>query len=79
MYKASYKRNYKDFNLEPYFEFISVEESNTVSGSKEPSNTTHEIGMKITKTIYNANNNNNFKKIFDDDSYYVGIQLLLSE
>ena len=40
MYKASYKRNYKDFNLEPYFEFISVEESNTVSGSKEPSNTT---------------------------------------
>ncbi len=79
MYKASYKRNYKDFNFEPYFEFISVEESNIVSGSKEPSNTTHEIGMKITKAINNANNNNNFKKIFDDDSYYVGIQLLLSE
>jgi hypothetical protein len=79
MYKASYKRNFKDFNFEPYFEFISVEESNIVSSSKEPSNTTHEIGMKITKAIYNVNNNNNFKKIFDDDSYYVGIQLLLSE
>jgi hypothetical protein len=79
MYKASYKKAYKGLNFEPYFEFISVEESDLVSGSKEPSNTTHEIGMKITKAIYNANNNNNFKKIFDDDSYYVGIQLLLSE
>ena len=51
MVKASYKFPYLGFNFEPYYIFQSVEESNTVSSSQEPSNTTNEYGLKITKVL----------------------------
>lgn len=51
MVKASYKFPYLGYNIEPYYIFQSVEESDVVSGFQEPSNTTNEYGLKITKVF----------------------------
>lgn len=55
MVKASYKFPYNGFKFEPYYIFQSVEESNVVSGTQEPSNTTNEYGLKLTK-VFGENN-----------------------
>ena len=49
IWKVSYETKYKDFILEPYYEFMSVEDSTLDSGSYEPSNTTKEFGLKLSK------------------------------
>tara|TARA_Y100000389_G_C17388954_1_gene478716 strand:- start:13 stop:1269 length:1257 start_codon:yes stop_codon:yes gene_type:complete len=49
MVKTSYKFPYNNLNLEPYYVFQSVEESTVNQGSIEPSNTTDEYGVKISK------------------------------
>ena len=49
MVKASYKIPYAGFYLEPYYEFQSIEESTVTASSQEPSNTTDEFGIKLTK------------------------------
>ena len=51
MAKTSYKFLHSGFNFEPYYIFQSIEESNTVSGAYEPSNTTNEYGLKISKVL----------------------------
>ena len=49
-WKTSYKFPFEGFYLEPYYEFMSIEESNNPTGSwYEPSNTTKEYGIKISK------------------------------
>ncbi len=50
IWKVSYQSNYKDYILEPYYEFMSVEESDINSGV-EPSNTTKEFGIKLSKVF----------------------------
>lgn len=52
MWKTSYKFPYKGFYLEPYYEFMSLEDSNwdlASCGCREPRNTTEEYGVKFTK------------------------------
>ena len=80
MWKASYEQAYKGFIYEPYYEFISVEDSNaSASGSFEPMNTTYEIGFKITKNL-NSNRPiaSNYKNIIENDKYSFGLKLLRS-
>ena len=70
-----------NYIIEPYYEFMSIEESTVISNSQEPSNTTKEIGIRF-KTAFNTNNNSNvsnYKTLRNDDKYYFGIQLLMSE
>ena len=82
MVKVSYKIPYADFYLEPYFEFQSIEESNVDAGSQEPSNTTDEFGIKLTKkfgddkltSISKAKRTVNIS-----DNYYFGFGLMQTE
>ena len=81
MWKISYEANMSNYIIEPYYEFMSIEESTSTSSSQEPSNTTKEIGIRF-KTAFNTNNNSkvsNYKTLRNDDKYYFGIQLLMSE
>ena len=51
MWKTSYKFPYAGFYLEPYYEFMSLEDSNWDLDScscREPRNTTQEYGIKFT-------------------------------
>ena len=49
-WKTSYKFPFDGFYLEPYYEFMSIEESNRDSGGYyEPGNTTREYGIKFSK------------------------------
>ena len=80
-WKTSYKFPFQDFYFEPYYEFMSVEESDVVSGSYEPSNTTTEYGLKVTKLFGEKKSDlvSNHKTIFNNEKYYFGIQALFSE
>jgi hypothetical protein len=52
MWKTSYKFPYAGFYLEPYYEFMSLEDSNWDWDScscREPRNTTQEYGVKFAK------------------------------
>jgi len=80
MVKAAYKIPYEGFFLEPYYEFQSIEESNVDAGSnQEPSNTTDEFGIRLTKkfgddkltSISKANRIANIS-----DNYYFGFGLM---
>ena len=81
IWKVSYKFAHLGFNFEPYYEFMSVEESDVVSGSYEPSNTTTEYGLKFTKLFGEKKSDlaSNHKTIFNNEKYYFGIQALFSE
>ena len=80
IWKVSYQSEYKDFILEPYYEFMSVEESDTDSGFLEPSNTTKEFGIKLSKAYSDKRKViDNFETSFDNDEYYFGIKTLYSE
>ena len=48
IWKTSYKFDHLGFSYEPYYEFMSVEESDTMNGSIEPSNLTTEYGLRVT-------------------------------
>ena len=82
MVKAAYKIPYEGFHLEPYYEFQSIEESTVYSSSQEPSNTTDEFGIKLTKkfgddkltSISKANRIANIS-----DNYYFGFGLMQTE
>jgi hypothetical protein len=79
MVKASYKIPYKGFYLEPYYEFQSIEESTLDGSAQEPSNTTDEFGIRLTKkfgddkltSISKANRIANIS-----DNYYFGFGLM---
>jgi len=80
-WKVSYKFDHSGISYEPYYEFMSVEESNVVGGSYEPSNTTTEYGLKVTKLFgeKKSESDSNHKTIFNNEKYYFGIQALFSE
>lgn len=78
IWKVSYEGKRGDLTLEPYYEFMQVDDSTRSSnGSREPANTTKEIGLKITKAFKSQRSvASDFKKIIGNDDYYFGIQLL---
>jgi hypothetical protein len=80
IWKVSYQTKYKDYILEPYYEFMSVEESDIDSGFMEPSNTTKEFGIKLSKAYSDKRKAiDDFETFFDNDEYYFGIKTLYSE
>ena len=82
MVKASYKIPYEGFYLEPYYEYQSIEESTVDSSSVEPSNTTDEFGIKLTKKfgedkLTSISKAKRISKI--SDNYYFGFGLMQTE
>ena len=68
--------------MEPYYEFQSIEESTVTSSSQEPSNTTDEFGIKLTKKFGDdkLTSISNAKRIANiSDNYYFGFGLMLTE
>jgi hypothetical protein len=81
IWKVSYKFDLLGFSYEPYYEFMSVEESTVTSGSYEPSNTTTEYGLRLTQAFggNKSDTSLNHKTILGNDKYYFGIRALFSE
>ena len=79
MVKAAYKIPYESFYLEPYYEFHSIEESNVETGTLEPSNTTKEFGIKLTKKIGELTTIPKAKRKNINDNYYFGFSLMQTE
>ncbi len=82
MVKASYKIPYKGFYLEPYYEFQSIEESTLDGSAQEPSNTTDEFGIRLTKKFGDdkLTSISKAKRIANiSDDYYFGIGLMETE
>ena len=80
MWKISFEEEINGIIYEPYYEFLRVEDSNTVGGSTEPQNTTNEIGFRIKKEFNSKRASaSNYKKIITNDEYYIGMQVLMSE
>ena len=82
MVKASYKIPYEGFYLEPYYEFQSIEESNVDASSQEPSNTTDEFGIRLTKKFGDdkLTSISKAKRIANiSDNYYFGFGLMQTE
>lgn len=81
MWKVSYLANFTDYIIEPYYEFMSIEESTLNGGSYEPSNTTKEFGVRF-KSTFKTNKTSEFSKyktLLDNDNYYFGLQILKSK
>jgi len=80
-WKVSYKFDHSGISYEPYYEFMSVEGSDVVSGSYEPSNYTKEYGLNIKKTFGDRglSSEDKHKRILENDQYYFGIEALYSK
>ena len=76
--KVSYKFPYSGINIEPYYEYMNVEKSTTVSGSTEPHNTTTEFGVKVSKTFGEQELKSvpNGKRLFNNEKVYLGADVL---
>ena len=80
IWKVSYQSKYKDYILEPYYEFMSIEESDIDSGYYEPSNTTKEFGLKLSKVFAGKREKlDEYKTSFENDEYYFGLKVLNSK
>lgn len=80
IWKVSYQSKYKDYIIEPYYEFMSIEESDIVSGFYEPSNTTKEIGLKLSKVFAGKREKiDEYNTSFENDEYYFGLKFLNSK
>ena len=80
MWKISHESQHGNYIFEPYYEFLRVETSDTVSSSIEPYNVTNEIGFKIKKEFNSKRVSvSDYKKMITDDQFYFGFQLLMSE
>jgi len=79
--KISYKFPYSGINIEPYYEYMNVEKSKTVSGSTEPHNTTTELGVKFSKTFGEQDLKSvpNGKRLFNNEKLYLGAEVLKVE
>lgn len=79
-WKVSYEGKRNGFTFEPYYEFMHVDDSNTVSSSLEPANTTKEVGLRVKKE-FNSNRSvaTDYKEVLGNDDFYFGVQLLRSE
>ena len=80
IWKVSYKGERNGINIEPYYEFMNIDNSITVDGSKEPANTTKEIGLRLTKVLNSERvSASDYKKLLENDNFYFGVQLLRTE
>jgi hypothetical protein len=79
--KVSYKFPYNGINIEPYYEYMNVERSTTVSGFTEPHNTTTEFGVKVSKTFGEQELKSvpNGKRLFNNEKVYLGAEILKVE
>ena len=79
--KVSYKFPYSGIKIEPYYEYMNVEKSTTVSGSTEPHNTTTEFGVKVSKTFGEQDLKSvpNGKRLFNNEKVYLGAEILKVE
>ena len=82
MWKTSYEAKINDYIFEPYYEFISVDDSNITAfaegGFMEPYNTTKEIGLKVKKE-FNSNSRkqiSDFKTFGENTNFYFGVKAL---
>jgi len=80
-WKVSYKFPYSGINIEPYYEFLSVQRSTTDSGFLEPANTTKEVGVKFSKTFGEQDLKSvpNGKRLFNNEKLYLGAEVLKVE
>jgi len=86
MWKTSYKFPFQGFYFEPYYEFIAVEESDkpTTPGVvwQEPSNITHEYGLKFSKRFGEDSLSAaaDSRRLYQgEEKYYFGIELFQSK
>jgi hypothetical protein len=80
-WKISYKFPYSGFNIEPYYESMNVQRSNTNAGSTEPYNNTTELGIKFSKTFGEEELKSvpNGKRLFNNEKLYLGAEVLKVE
>jgi hypothetical protein len=80
IWKVSYKGERNGINIEPYYEFMNIDNAIVVDGSLEPANTTKEIGLRLTK-VFNSErvSASDYKKLLENDNFYFGVQLLNTE
>ena len=73
-WKTSYKFPFQDFYFEPYYEFMSIEESNFDRGAQEPSNFTREYGLKLSKRFGEDSLSAvaDSKRLFEEGNEYFG-------
>jgi hypothetical protein len=82
MVKASYKFPFMGLNLEPYYLFQKVQESDVVSGFQEPANHTNEYGIKLTKVFGESTNpvaNNFTLPVNSNVGLYFGVGTMLTK
>jgi len=82
IWKTSYKFPYASFYLEPYYEFMSIEESNLEAGSQEPSNFTREYGLKFSKRFGEDSLSavaDNERLLQGSDKFYAGLDYFQSD
>jgi len=83
IWKTSYKFPFQDFYLEPYYEFMSIEESSiTVAGTQEPSNFTREYGLKLSKKFGEDSLSavaDNERLLQGSDKFYIGLDYFQSD
>jgi hypothetical protein len=77
-FKVAYKFPYAGLNIEPYYEYLNVERSNTKNGLTEPHNKTNEYGIKISKTLgeQELKSITNGKRLFNNEKLYLGADIL---
>ncbi len=77
-FKVSYKFPYAGLNIEPYYEYLNVEKSNTRSSTTEPHNKTNEYGIKVSKTFGEQELKSvpNGKRLFSNEKLYLGADIL---
>lgn len=77
IWKSSYEAKMNGYILEPYYEFINVDDSNLADGFLEPANTTKEIGLKVKKGFGSSRKEiSNFKTIGNNSNFYFGVNAL---
>ena len=80
IWKASYEAKTTNFIFEPYYEFMSIDDSGVADGFLEPANITKEVGLRVKKEFNNNRKiSNDFKKFGNNKKFYFGINSLLSE
>lgn len=77
--KTSFDLATEYINIEPYYEFLGVENSNIVSGSQEPFNVTHEVGLRVKRELNQRQSWKSYKKLLYSDDYFFGIRGILGE
>jgi len=74
--RASYQFPFKEYLIEPYYNYLYVTKSTTSNNSLEPTNSTRDWGLKVTK-ILGPNNNKNIKSSAkNNNNFFIGLAAL---